>query len=131
MIRYVDTSAALKLLIDEVESTALARNLDRSAQKGDPLVSSMLLFTELHCAAQQRSEIDAGGVNAVLDGLHLVDLERDDLLRAGSSSWGLRSADAIHLAVALRVGAMELVAYDAELCTVAEQAGLTSSAPGR
>lgn len=130
MIRYVDTSAALKLLIDEPESSSLARQLDASAKRGDQLVSSMLLFTELHCAAQPRTQFDVAGVNAVLDGLTLVDLERSDLLRAGTSWWRLRSADAIHLAVALRIEADELVAYDAELGAAAVQAGLRLSTPG-
>ncbi len=130
MIRYVDTSAALKLLIEEKESAALARELDVSAARGHELVSSMLLFAELHCAAQRRRQLPVVGVNAVLEGLALVDLERTDLIRAGSSAWGLRSADAIHLAVALRVEADELVAYDVELGAVASRAGLAVASPG-
>ena len=54
MIHYVDTSAALKLLVEEAESGELAAVLDAAAHAGDRLVASMLLFTELHCAARRR-----------------------------------------------------------------------------
>jgi hypothetical protein len=90
----------------------------------------MLLFTELHCAAQRRASFGPAAVNRVLDGLALIDVDRSDLLRAGSSSWGLRSGDAVHLAVALRVEADELVAYHQELLAVSERAGLSVARPG-
>lgn len=89
----------------------------------------MLLFTELHCAAQCRGSLDGAAVNRVLDGVSLIDLERSDLLRAGTSSWGLRNADALQLAVALRVEAEELVAYDQELVAASERAGLAVARP--
>lgn len=57
----------------------------------------------------------AESINAVLDAVALIDVERQDLIRAATSSWSLRSADAIHLATALRVGADEMVTYDREL----------------
>lgn len=129
MIRYVDTSGALKLLVDEPESAALARDLTRSAARQDTLVSSMLLFTELHCAAGRRVLLDAKAVTAVLDGLALVDVERADLVRAATSAWGLRSADSIHLATAIRVEAEEIVTYDGELTAAAVRVGLRVTAP--
>ena len=130
MIRYIDTSAALKLLIEERESASLAADLEQSARRGDRLVSSLLLFTELHCAGSRRGSFDPAAVNAVLDGLDLIDVDRSDLLRAGSSSWGLRSGDAIHLAVALRLEAQELVAYDEDLLAASQRAGLAVVRPG-
>lgn len=129
MIRYVDTSAALKLVVEEGESEALATDLTRSASRGDRLVASWLLHTDMHCAAERRSVLDPAGVQAVLDGLALIDIERADLLRAGSSLWGLRSADAIHLATALRVEVDELVTYDEELVRVARRVGLRVASP--
>lgn len=129
MIRYVDTSAAVKLLVEESGSAALAADLDASLRSGDTLVSSMLLYTELHCAVTRRAVLDVRAVNDVLARIELVDLEREDLVTAGASSWGLRSADAIHLAAALRVGADDLLTYDAELAEVAVGAGLTVTAP--
>lgn len=129
MIHYLDTSAALKLVVDEDESTALAHHLNRVVKRGDELVASMLLFTEMHCAAGRRGAISADSVNTVLESVALVNLERDDLLRAGTSSWGLRSAAAIHLAVALRLEVDTLIAYDAELLRRATDVGLTTESP--
>jgi hypothetical protein len=45
VIHYVDTSAALKLLVEEPESADLAAALDAATRSGDRLVASMLLFT--------------------------------------------------------------------------------------
>ena len=58
-----------------------------------------------------------------------MDLTREDLLRAGTSHWGLRSADAIHLAAALRVGADAMVVYDLELSDRVVEVGLRLFAP--
>lgn len=129
MIRYLDTSAALKLLIEEAESAALAADLTRSTAGGDRLVASFLLHTELHCAARRRGGIDPEALRVVLDAVTLIDVERDDLLRAASSAWGLRSADAIHLATALRLDVDELLTYDAELRDVAREVGLRVGGP--
>lgn len=129
MIRYVDTSAALKLVVEERESHALAIFLDRCVEEGDTLMSSILLFTELHCAADRRATLPTDTINAVLDRLTLVDVERTDLVRAGTSRWGLRSADAIQLAVALRLEADTLVTYDHEQADAARRASLVVDSP--
>jgi predicted nucleic acid-binding protein len=52
-----------------------------------------------------------------------------DLLAAGTHA-PLCSNDAIHLAVALRVGADEIVTYDADLAERAGSAGLALLSPG-
>ena len=131
MIRKIDTSAALKLLVEEPESAALASALDAAARNGDRLVASMLLFTELHGAARRRGAgIPVSSVTTVIDGLTLVDVDRSDLVHAATSEWGLRSADAIHLATALRIEAEQLVTYDVELAAAAARTGLETDAPG-
>ena len=89
----------------------------------------MLLYTELHCAAH-RSGLPSGLVNAVLGGINLVDVARSDLMYAAALPGGLRSADAIHLASAIRLQADVLVAYDAELLAAAVNAGLNVVSPG-
>lgn len=129
MIRYVDTSAALKLLVTESETEALATELTSATARGDRLVASMLLHTELHCAARRRGTLDANAVRILLDSVTLVDVAREDLLRASTSAWGLRSADAIHLATALRLDVDDLITYDLELRRAAETTGLTTSSP--
>ncbi|MGY2743398.1 type II toxin-antitoxin system VapC family toxin [Arthrobacter sp. UYCu723] len=129
MIVYVDTSAALKLVVEETESADVAEYLTRSAAEGNHLVASMLLYTELHCAGRRRG-LPADVINAVLGGINLVDLARSDLMYAAALPGGLRSADAIHLATAIRLQADVLVAYDQVLSTAAVEAGITALAPG-
>lgn len=129
MIIYVDTSAALKLLVEEPESAALAGYLTIAAADGHQLVASMLLYTELHCASQRRAQIPPALVNAVLSRLNLVDLTRLDLMYAAAIPGRLRSADAIHLAAAVRLQTDVLVAYDSELVAASVQAGVSVSSP--
>jgi predicted nucleic acid-binding protein len=126
-IAYLETSAAIKLVLDEPRSDALTTEL---AGQGDRrLVSSWLLHTEMHCAAGRHPrDIDLDAVWAVLDSVSLIDLTRGDLLAAGTHA-PLRSNDAIHLAVALRVGADEIVTYDGELAQRASTAGLPVLSP--
>ena len=125
-IAYLDTSAAMKLLVEEVESVALVETLRHGEWS---LAASWLLHTELHCAAGRHpAVIVADLVTLVLDTVTLVDLTRGDLLSAGTHA-PLRSHDAIHLATALRVGADVVITYDEELAQAARAAGLRVLAP--
>lgn len=129
MICYLDTSAAMELLVEESESAALVTYL-QSADEERQLVASWLLHTELHCAANRHpDEVDLDSVRIVLDAVSLIDLTRGDLLTAGTLPGRLRSHDAMHLAVALRVGADELVTYDTELVAAANAAGIVAVQP--
>ncbi|WP_354176724.1 type II toxin-antitoxin system VapC family toxin [Arthrobacter nitrophenolicus] len=125
----MDTSAALKLVVEEPESGPTAEFLSSAGQRGDRLVASMLLHTELHCAANRRG-LPPELVNAVLDAINLVDLTRSDLLYAAALPGRLLSADAIHLAAAIRLEAQTLVAFDKELVRAATQVGLHTITPG-
>jgi predicted nucleic acid-binding protein len=126
-ISYLDTSAAMKLVLDEPQSAALTAELaDRDDRR---LVSSWLLHAEMHCAAGRHPEdVDLEAVRTVLDSVNLIDLTRGDLLAAGAHA-PLRSNDAVHLAVALRVGADEIVTYDGEVIARATAAGLPVLSP--
>jgi predicted nucleic acid-binding protein len=125
-LTYIDTSAALKLVIEEAESATLAEILSSSP---DRLVSSWLLHTEMHCAAGRHSrDVDLDAVRAVLDTVNLVDLTRGDMIAAGTHA-PLRSNDAIHLAVAIRLGVDKVATYDKELADAASSAGLSVLAP--
>lgn len=131
MIAYLDTSAAVKLLVDEPESQALTAYLQEAVvDASGEVAAAWLLHTELHCAAGRRPDsIAASAVGQLLDAVTLVDLTRGDLLTAGSLPGGLRSHDAIHLAVALRIGADAMIGYDVELQQAADAAGLTPVSP--
>lgn len=129
MIIYLDTSAVLKLVVEEPESAAAAQYLSRAAASGHRLVASMLLYTELHCAAHRRG-FPGEPVNTVLGAINLVDVARSDLMYAAALPGRLRSADAIHLAAAIRLQSDAMVAYDSELLAAAVEAGLNVLSPG-
>lgn len=131
MIVYVDTSAAMKLLVEEKESAELAEQLERFRARGDTLVASLLLHAELHCAANRRPEYIAhDSVTAVLSAVSLVDFESSDLIMAPLLPGRLRSADGIHLATALRLNARAMVVYDHELIAATRTAGIDPLSPG-
>ncbi|HLI35934.1 MAG TPA: type II toxin-antitoxin system VapC family toxin [Streptosporangiaceae bacterium] len=126
----MDTSAAMKLLVEEAESAALAGYLEDARHGQDTLVASLLLHTELHFAANRRQEhIEHEAVAKVLSVIGLIDVESGDLTTAPLLPGRLRSADAIHLATALRVDARTMVAYDEELCSAAKTAGINVLSP--
>jgi hypothetical protein len=129
VICYLDTSAAMKLLVEESESAALTAYL-QSAGDERQLVASWLLHTELHCAVNRHpDDVDLDSVGIVLDAVSLIDHTRGDLLTAGTLPGRLRSNDALHLAVALRVGADEMVTYDGDLGAAANAAGILTVQP--
>ena len=131
MIVYVDTSAVMKLLVEEKESAELAAHLEQRRAGSDILAASLLLHTELHCAANRRPEhIEHETVSDVLSAIALIDIENGDLTTAPLLPGRLRSADAIHLATALRINAQAMIVYDAELRAAARTAGLAPVSPG-
>jgi predicted nucleic acid-binding protein len=131
VIVYVDTSAAMKLLVAEPESAELAERLEHHRADDDTLVASLLLHTELHCAANRRpGYIARDAVTAVLSAIALVEFESSDLIMAPLLPGRLRSADAIHLATALRLNARAMAVYDAELSAAARTAGIEIVSPG-
>lgn len=123
MTAYLDTSAAMKLLVEEAESAVLVRELVEFPRR---LVASWLLHTELHCASGRHPAIiSTEALAVVLDAVTLIDVTRGDLIAAGTHA-PLRSNEAIHFAVALRLGVDEIVTYDEEL---ARSAGIRVTAP--
>lgn len=124
----LDTSAAMKLLVEEAESAALTAYL----QSDDvaEVLASWLLHAEPHRAvARHPEDIDRAAVGVVLGTLTLVDLTRGGLLTAGALPGRLRSDEAVHLAVALRVGVDEMIIYDTELASAASASGLSVARP--
>lgn len=124
---YLDTSAAMKLIVDEDESAALTKALTSDTDR--QLVASWLLHTELHCAAGRHPhDLSSDSIRRVLDVVTLVDLTRSDMVMGGTLA-PLRSNDALHLAAAIRLDADELVTYDHELAAAAQRAGLDVLSP--
>ncbi|TKV56426.1 type II toxin-antitoxin system VapC family toxin [Nakamurella flava] len=129
MIVYIESSAAAKLLVAEAESSALVRHLDHLAQDGGELVAGALLDTELRRLAV-RTGLDQTSVSAVLDRIDVVDLDRDVFRAAGLlPGANLRSLDALHVAVALRLDVDAFLTYDERQAQAAHASGLATIAP--
>jgi len=118
---YLDTSSAVKALVDEPGSD-LVRAVFAA---GDALVSSRLLRVELHAAAGRR-RLDASGVDEVLARVALVGIDDELLDRAVQLGSGLRTLDALHLATAVDLAAdiESILAHDRELITAARREGI-------
>lgn len=124
-IIYLDTSAAVKLISTESGSDALRDFLD-----GGPIVvSTDLLETELRRIGV-RYDIDQLLITAVLDGVTLTTLGRQQYRDAGTyPGTNLRSLDVLHLAGALSVDAAAILTYDIRLAEAARAMGLDVIAP--
>ena len=132
MTYYLDSSALVKLVAKEAETTALRRYLSRRVDA--PRVTSSLARVEVVRA------VSGGGAQAVtrarelLDRLYEVPLERSLLDRAADlrTPLALRTLDAVHLASALVLGTTlsAVVTYDARMTAAAVSLGLEVAAPG-
>lgn len=121
MTVYADTSAIVKLVVLEHESSAMQRYL--STLPVAP-ITSFLTYTELYCAIARRGVPLVSKADEVLAEFDLVDLIRSDFLHAANNHWGLRSHDALHLAVAIRLRSTHMLTYDKELADAAARVGL-------
>jgi len=129
VILYIETSAAAKLLVDEPASSRLAARLDGAVDQDEPLLSSMLLETELRRLAV-RVDLAQAAVTHLLERFDLMETDRSLYREAGLlPGRHLRSLDALHLAAALRVGADVMVTYDRRQAEAADAAGLPVLAP--
>lgn len=130
MIAYLDTSAALRVLVvgpspqAERLTRRTRRYLDQLVEQEHTIASSVLLRTEILCQANRQPEIDVLSAEQLLSLVNLMELDVSDLDDAPRTPGRLRTLDAIHLTVALRVGADLLIAYDEELRRAGQSAGL-------
>ncbi|GAA4386003.1 type II toxin-antitoxin system VapC family toxin [Tsukamurella soli] len=125
---YLDTSAAAKLLRTEVESAALARELDTM---GPELVACYLLETEMRRIVGREAGVTHAAVTAVIDGVDLYEVPPSLFREAGLLPGAtLRSLDAIHLAAAVRLGVDAVLTYDTRMGDAARDLGLAVIAPG-
>lgn len=126
---YLDSSALVKLVVAERESTAL-----RSYLRGAPRRSSCALArVEVIRAVRPHGAAAMTRARRLLRRLDLLQLD-DELLDSAAALDGgiLRSLDAIHLAAA-QILAEELTAvvtYDERMTTAAVALGLPVTAPG-
>lgn len=126
---YLDTSAAVKLVVSEPGSTALRRWI---ASRDDEIVSSDLLRTELLRATRRAAPDQVVQARAVIDAIHVLTLPTAVFERAATLEPDvLASLDALHLAAALELGdELEgLVTYDVAMTKAAELLGISVISP--
>ena len=127
---YLDSSALVKLVVSEPESTVLIERLREWAQR----VSSALALTELPRALARAGfgVVEHRRARAILGRLDLLDVDRRILATAAAlEPTGLRTLDAIHLASALAVrdDLEVVVTYDRRLRAAAERMHIDVAAP--
>lgn len=127
---YVESSALVKLVLEEPETRALERLVDAWPRR----VSSIIAAVEVPRAVKRGFPEVSPEARAreVLDGLELIAL--DDPVVTGAADPTpptLRSLDAVHLASALSLGddLGAFVTYDARLGRAASEAGVEVLSP--
>ena len=133
---YLDTSALVKIVIDEEESAALRSWYAERRER----LSSVVTGVELRRAARRvlpmtsrgRSDLERE-TEVLLNGLQLLELDAEVATRAARlEPPALRSLDAIQLATALSLDELDyFVTYDERLAEAARAAGLAVASPGR
>jgi uncharacterized protein len=128
---YLDTSAIVKLIVDEPETGVLLSALGRWPDR----VSSVIARVEVHRALWRAGASRAvhGRAAAVLAGLVLIRVDEPVLTRACAfKDSRLRALDAIHLAAALTLGddPDAFITYDARLARAASAEHLSVRHPG-
>ncbi|UZN03078.1 type II toxin-antitoxin system VapC family toxin [Cellulomonas sp. S1-8] len=129
MAHYLDTSALVKLVVEESETAAL-RTWWRS--HGSTPVACDLVRTELMRAVRRAAPHAAVQAHRVLDALVLLSVTSRVFEVAGRlEPTTLRSLDAIHVAAALELGddLEGLVTYDDRLAVAASAYGIAVLAP--
>ena len=122
---YLDTSALVKLIVAEPESTALSDYLHRFAD--DDLFTAALARTELVGAVVDGGAPAITEARALLDSIDTVALSRAVLDDAATLPAPLlRTLDAIHLAAAQRAGTSlrAVVTYDGRMVEAAATLGM-------
>jgi predicted nucleic acid-binding protein len=123
---YLDSSALLKLLIEEEESAQLTGVINAYLTSDVRLVTSALTRVELN-RARIRNDIGGGqprfdvhSQDAVLDALDIIQITENIVNNASSIPFHVKSLDAIHLATAdvLRDDLEVLITFDENMLRV-------------
>ena len=125
---YLDSSALVKLAVEEPESGALRRYLRRRR----PVVASALARTEVLRALLLEGDEALTRGRAVLARVELIRVNERILTAAAILRPAqIRSLDAIHLATAqgLATDLARVVTYDERMLDAAKQLGIRTAAP--
>lgn len=132
---YFDSSALIKRVVVEDESTDLVDFLDARYEQGDLLASSSLAWVEVSRVVLARVEKPADAGPLIDDAMSGMD-ERPMTAEVVSVARRieplvLRSLDALHLATAVLIDADLVVTYDERLADACRRNSLAVAAPGR
>lgn len=126
-MRYLDSSAIVKLVVREPETVRLVEAL-----RADPVVvSSHVAWTEV-VIATRRAGRSTARAERILDGIALVPIDEGILREAATlGPKDLRTLDAIHLATAisLRPDVRTMITYDIRQSQAASALGLAVLTP--
>jgi predicted nucleic acid-binding protein len=132
---YVDSSALIKRVIVEQESTELVDFLDAHYQQADLLASSSLAWVEVSHAvlARAKASTSAGElIDGAMSGIDERPMTPEVISVARRiEPLVLRSLDAIHLATAVLIDADLVVTYDDRLADACRRNSLAVASPGR
>ena len=128
---YVDSSALLKRVVVEAESTALRELLREAAGAGHLLTASSIAWLEVWRSLRRAAAADVAGLTeAAFSGVAEFPLTNDLVVRARRvGDDHLRSLDALHLASAIGVQADVMVTYDERLAAASRLVGMTVNSP--
>ncbi len=135
MIVYIDSSALLKRIVEEVESDVLESMLEQHVGLGDVIVASTLARVEVSRGLLRQSQLTGEDIGDADDAAMSGVSERSitpDVVRVARriSPFQSRTLDAIHLATALLLDADIVLTYDQRLASACQYNGLKTASPG-
>jgi uncharacterized protein len=128
-LRYLDSSAIVKLILAEEESGALQKHL----RDGVPRASCAIAHTEVLRAVGPHGRRAVETARFVLRSIRFIAIDESLLVAAGElRPWALRSLDALHVAAALALveSLNALVTYDRRMADAATALGMKVESPG-
>ena len=132
---YFDSSALIKRVVIEDESTDLVEFLDAHHEQGDLLAASSLAWVEVSrvVLARVKRPGDAGDlIDGAMSGIDERPMTAEVVSVARRiEPLVLRSLDALHLATAVLIDADLVVTYDDHLADACRRNALAVASPGR
>ena len=128
MVAFCDSSALVKLILQEPESASLRQHLQAYSR----VAASELAAAEVVRAVRRRDSTKVGLARRLIRSLDLICLDSSVIQSAASlDPPELRSLDALQVASALRLSPLDpvFVAYDVRASRAASHAGLRTVAP--